>query len=237
MPARKLFSSVTSSHKSKAIEMLISHSSPCPDYFMMIILSILMATFGLLVNNIPIVIGSMLITPVLYPVLSLSMGIAISDTKLITRSFYTILTSTVYAIIASAVVTLLFKTQFQEVSIDVINSQARPSLIYAAVAIVAGLAASFALAKPDLNERLPGVAIAVALFPPLAATGIGIGIWNWDLISGAFLLFLINVLGVVFASMVVFSIMNFYVKKKEIDKAVDKEEKDLGKGKKEMKKE
>ena len=235
MPAKRLFNSVTSEHKSGAIKMLIGHSSPSPDYFMMIVLSILMATFGLLVDNIPIVIGSMLITPVLYPVLSLSMGISINDSKLISRSFYTILASTVYAIVASAVITLLFKTQFQDVSIDVINSQARPSLIYAAVAVVAGLAASFALAKPDLNERLPGVAIAVALFPPLAATGIGIGIWNWDLISGAFLLFLINVLGVIFASMVIFSVMNFYVKKKEIDKAVDKEEKDLRKEKKEKK--
>ncbi len=225
MPVKQLFNSVTSSHKTKAIQMLISHSTPCPDYFMMMVLAILMATFGLLVNNIPIVIGSMLITPVLYPVLSLAMGVAISDQKLMARSLFTLTKSVIYAIIAAAVVTLLFKTQFQDVSIDVINSQARPSLIYAAVAIVAGLAASFALSKPELNETLPGVAIAVALFPPLAATGIGIGIWNWDLISGAFLLFLINVLGVLFASMVIFSIMNFYVKRGEIDKTVDKEDK------------
>lgn len=222
MATKRLFSGISSKEKSDAINRLISHSAANADFFLMIVLAILMATFGLLVNNITVVIGSMLLTPVLYPLLSIAMGVATSDPKIITRSLYTLLKSILYAIIASAVITLLFKTQFQDVSIDVINSQARPSLIYAGVAIVAGLAASFALVKPELNETLPGVAIAVALFPPLAATGIGIGIWDFDLVSGAFLLFLVNVLGVIFASMIIFSVMNFYIKRSEIEKTVKK---------------
>jgi len=105
-----------------------------------------------------------------------------------------------------------------------ILSRTQPLLPYTAIAVIAGLAASFALVKPHLNEMLPGVAISVALIPPLAVVGIGIVQLDWNMISGSFLLFVVNIVGVVFASMVTFSMMNFYVKRNVAQEAAAKED-------------
>ncbi len=101
--------------------------------------------------------------------------------------------------------------------------------------MIAGLAGSFALVKPQLSETLPGIAISVALIPPIAVVGIGLARFNWEIISGSLLLFLVNAIGVVFASMMTFSLMNFYVKRHEADKVVKKEDKKIEKEKEKAK--
>jgi len=219
-----LFNNLEEKDKSAAIERLISGSTPSQDFFYMILLSILTATFGLIIDNAAIIIGSMLIAPILYPILSLSLGIIMSDAKLISRAFYTLLKSMAFGIIASAVTTLLFSSHFAGFNPEIL-SRTQATLPYLGVAIVAGLAGSFALVKPKLNENLPGIAISVALIPPLAVVGIGIAKFSWPVVSGSLLLFLVNAIGVVFASMITFSLMNFYVKKSEAQKTVQKEDK------------
>lgn len=77
----------------------------------------------------------------------------------------------------------------------------------------------------NLEEKDKSIAIAVALIPPLAITGIGIANFDWSIISEAFLLFLINILGIIFASMVIFSLSDFYVKRKEAAKVIKEEDK------------
>jgi uncharacterized membrane protein len=108
-----------------------------------------------------------------------------------------------------------------------ILSRTAPSLLYMCVAIVAGLAASFASVKPQLGETLPGIAISVAIIPPLAVIGIGLAKLSWPVISGSLLLFIINIIGIIFASMITFSMMNFYVKRKMIRKAIKEEEQEI----------
>ncbi|MFV1916952.1 MAG: TIGR00341 family protein [Patescibacteria group bacterium] len=218
-----LFNTLTNKDKTDAIERLIRGSTPRQDFFLMIILSILTATFGLLLGNTAIIIGSMLIAPMLYPLLSLSLGIIMSDSKLMTRSFYTILKSMAYAIVSAAAVTLLFSSQFTNLT-PLIFSMTQATLPYVVVAIIAGMAGSFALVKPHLNETLPGIAISVSLIPPLAVVGIGLARFNWAIISGSLLLFLVNAVGVMFASMITFSLMNFYVKRTEAAETVKKED-------------
>lgn len=190
----------------------------------MVVLSILTATFGLIIDNVAVIIGSMLIAPILYPILSLSLGIIISDFKLIGRSLKTITKSIALAITASNIAAVLFATQIHSLESPEIVSRAYPSLTYVIIAILAGFAASFALVKPQLNETLPGIAISVAIIPPLAVTGIGIANLNLLLISGSFLLFLVNLIGVVFASMITFSLMNFYAQRSEAKKSITKED-------------
>ena len=218
-----LFNSLTNKDKTDAVERLIKGSTPRQDFFLMVTLSIITATFGLWLNNAAIIIGSMLIAPILYSLLSLSLGIIMSDFKLISRSFYTILKSIGFAIVLAALVTLLFSSQFPEIT-PLIVSMTQPTLAYVVIAIVAGLAGSFALVKPQLNETLPGIAISVALIPPLAVVGIGFAKLNWAMISGSFLLFLVNAIGVIFASMITFSLMNFYLKRTEAAETVEKED-------------
>lgn len=218
-----LFENLTDKDKSNAVERLIKGSTPSQDFFFMIILSILTATFGILLNNFSVIIGSMLIAPMLYPILSLALGINMSDSKLISRSFFTVLKSFSYGIAVSALATLLFNNHFNEVSSEIISIN-QPNLINAAVAVIAGLAGSFALVKPQLNETLPGVAISVALIPPIAMTGIGMAKINPPLISNGLLLFMVNSVGITLASTITFSLMDFYVKRREAKKTVQKED-------------
>jgi uncharacterized hydrophobic protein (TIGR00271 family) len=204
----KFFANLKESEKKMAVEKLVQASSPSQQFFFMVVLSVLMATFGILQNNAPVIIGSMLIAPMLYPILGLSMGFVMSDSKLVYRSIKTVGKSFVYALFASFVASILFSAvpAVAEISTDFI----KPSLAGAAVAVVAGLAGSFSLAKEEISETLPGVAISVSLVPPLAAVGVGISTLNIAIITSAILLFLINVVGIIFASMLMFSLMDFY---------------------------
>lgn len=219
-----LFKNLTDKDKSNAVERLIKGSTPSQDFFFMIILSILTATFGILLGNVAVIIGSMLIAPMLYPVLSLALGINISDPKLISRSLFTVLKSFTYGIAVSALATLLLSNHFDEVSSEIVLVN-QPNLTYAAIAVIAGLAGSFALVKPQLNETLPGIAISVALIPPIALTGIGMAKISPLLISSGLLLFIVNTVGITLAGTITFSLMNFYVKRGEAKKTVKKEDK------------
>ncbi len=221
-----VLNNLTETDKSRAIEKLIQNSTPHQDFFMMVIFSVLMATFGLLIDSSAVIIGSMLIAPILYPVLSLSLGVVMSDYRLISRSFNTILRSVVFGVAASAVVTLLFSKMGSGTGFEII-ARTKPSLMYAAIAVIAGMAASFALIKPRLNDTLPGIAISVALIPPVAVIGIGIAKWDWGIMSSALVLLLINVLGIVFASMLVFSLLNLYVKRTVAREVIEEEDKKL----------
>ncbi len=223
-----LFNNLTEAQKNSAVEELISESTPRKDFFLMMILSVLMATCGLLINSAAVIIGSMLIAPLLSPILSLSLGIVMSDHKLITRSFYTILKSTAFSLLAATILAMFFLPQGYGVT-DEILARTSSSIIYVIIAIIAGTAASFAYVKPQLNKTLPGIAIAVALIPPLSVSGIGIAMFDWSIISKSFSLFMINIVGVILASTVVFSLMNLYAKRNLAEAVVKKEDRKMKK--------
>ena len=187
----------------------------------MIILSILTATFGILLENIAVIIGSMLIAPMLYPILSLALGIDLSDPKLISRSLWTILKSFAYGVAVSTIAAFTFGNQFDEITSNVFVSS-QPNLTHAAIAVIAGIAGSFALVKPQLNETLPGIAISVTLIPPIAITGIGVAKFSPLMISNGLLLFMVNFIGITLAGTIVFSLMNFYVKRDEANEVVNR---------------
>lgn len=237
--ATTLFRAMTEQDKTVAVKRLIEESTPHDDFFLLAILSILMAVFGLLLNSPAVIIGSMLIAPLLSPILGISLGIVMADTRLIFRSLLTLSKAIAWSIPFAAIATLLFASQAglsPELNPEII-SRTEPSILYLAVAVVAGMAASFALIKPNLNASLPGVAISVALIPPLAVTGIGLARFDWAMMTDSFILFLINAVSIIFASMVVFSLMNLYVKRSVAEKQIDKEDKKLEDEKKAAEKE
>jgi len=219
-----LFHNITEVEKNSAIEGIIQHATPRKDFFLMLILSVSMATFGILLNSTVILIGSMLIAPLLYPILSLALGIIVADNKLIGRSVYTIIKSVFFSLIAGLVIGFLFSAH--DGSVVALAVAGMPfSPMYVVVAAISGFAAAFAVTKPHLNETLPGVAISVALVPPLAAAGIALSLFDWALFSASFLLFVVNIIGIVFSSMVVFALLRFSVKKTVTKEAVKEEEK------------
>ena len=232
MIINQLLHGLTEKTKADAVERLITDSSPRSDFFLLTALSVLMATLGLMTNSVSVIIGSMLIAPLLSPILSVSMGIVMADPKLMSRSFITILKAMAVALPAAAVIALFF-TGLRPAAIgnSEIVTRIRPDLASVAIAFIAGLAASFALIKPQLSATLPGVAISVSLIPPLAVTGIGVASLNWGMIAGSLTLFLINAAAIVFASMVVFSFVRFYTKQPVAQRALEKETKELKKEK------
>lgn len=235
--ATTLFSTLTEKDKNEAVRRLIEESTPRDDFFLLSVLSVLMAVFGLLTNNVAVIIGSMLIAPLLSPILSISLGVVMADTRLIMRSLWTLLKSLAWTIPAAAIATLLFMSQAgltEELNTEILT-RTEPTVIAIAIAIVAGAAASFALIKPQLNATLPGVAIAVAIIPPLAVTGIGLARFDWAMATDSFILFLVNCISIIFASMVVFSLMNLYVKRPVAEKAIEKEDKVLAEEKRKAK--
>ncbi len=215
------FRAIGETDKARAVEKLIKNSTPDFDFFLFIVLSVLMATFGLLLDNAAVIIGSMLLAPILYPVLSFSLGIVMADSTVIYRSFYTIIKSFGLGIFAAFLATL-FLTDVKFT--NEILMRVEPSLLYFMVALVAGVAVSFSTVKPKLGATLSGIAVSVALIPPVAVLGIGLAQSDWLIVSGSFILFLLNVAGIVFASMVSFSLMNLHVEKQVADTMVQKEE-------------
>lgn len=227
----QLFNNIGSRDKSAALRSLIDHSAPSKDFFLFVILSGLMACLGLLIDSSAVIVGSMLIAPVLYPILSLAMGIVMSDSRMIARSFHTLNKSFLYVIGASVVVTLLFTYAQEDFTLtnEILARTNSNDLLYPAIAIVAGLAASFALVKPQLNETLPGIAISVALVPPLSVVGIGIARWELGVAVEALVLVGVNAVGIIFTSVIIFSLMNFYGKRAAAQKALKDEEKEMKK--------
>ncbi len=216
------FRSLDESGKAQAVRRLMQSSTPSFDYFYMAALGVSMATLGLLANNAAIVIGSALIAPVLYPILSFSLGLVMSDYRILRRSMYTLAKSVVLAVGIAAALTLVFAHAAPPTIQTIELSQ--PSLLYLFVAVFAGLGVSYALARPDWNATIPGLAISVAFIPPAAAVGIGLAYLDFGIALGAFVMLAVNVIGISAASMVTFSLMNLYEKRAVAEHTIERVE-------------
>lgn len=220
-----LFNNITEADKNTAIENIIQHATPRYDFFLMLTLSVSMAAFGILLDSIIILVGSMLIAPLLFPLLSLSLGIIVADGKLISRSIFTIIKSIVFAVLAGFIIGLIFSSHNVGFSSPFLVEIDTPyPLMYAIVAAIAGFAAAFAITKPHLNDTLPGVAISVSLVPPLAVAGVSLASLNFVMFNNALLLFSVNAVGIIFSVMIAFSLFRFSVKKTVTKEVVKQEE-------------
>lgn len=214
------FRSIDDKDKAAVVRKLMESSTPNFDFFYIAGLSVLMATFGLLANNSAIVIGSMLIAPVLYPILGVSLGLVMSNQRVFRRSFQTLAKALLLGVLISAVATIFFAGD--TVATTEVMSRTESSVLYFMVAFVAGLAVAFALGQPEWSETLPGIAIAVALVPPLAVVGIGIAALDMQIVTGSLVLLFTNLFGIILAAMITFSMMNLYEKQNIAESTIKK---------------
>jgi len=175
-------------------------------FVIMMILSTLIATFGLFGDSSPVIIGAMILAPIISPIVSFSMGMVRYDTQMLRTGIISILFGTLVSLFFAAIITILIP---MKVHTSVIDARLSPSLLDLGIAVVSGIAAAYAHAKEGIAKSLAGVAIAVALVPPLAVAGIGIGWWDWEVFSGAFLLYLTNLAGIILFSGLTFLILGF----------------------------
>lgn len=187
-------------------------SEPDFDFFIYIILSGSIATLGLITNSPAVIIGAMLLAPLMSPIIGAGLALISGDVRLLRVSLTAVAKGAIYSIILSAAITLLNNllpfVSVQEIPAEVL-ARTHPSPIDLAIALAGGLAAAYALTKPELSATLPGVAIATAIMPPLCTVGVGIALWRWDIFGGALLLFLTNAVTITFASVIVFFLRGF----------------------------
>lgn len=200
--------------KAALIRKLVQNGTPDFDYFYLVGLSTLMATLGLLLDSSSIVIGSMLIAPLMYPILGVSLGLVMmqDDIRLVQRALSTLTKSLVAGLVLSIIAAFLFGDATMYESAEVM-ARTNPSHLHLLVAMVAAAAVAYMLARPEWSEALPGVAIAVALIPPLATIGIGIAAWNAAIIKGAAMILLLNLFGIITVAVIIFLLMNLSEKK------------------------
>lgn len=173
---------------------------------MLLILSVLIALMGLYANSAPVIIGAMVLAPLMAPIISLGMGLARGDEFLIKTSFKTLSWGIVLSLACSA--TVAFVMPLDHLTSEIL-ARCRPHLLDLAVAIVSGIAGAYVNSKEELSDGLAGIAIAVALVPPLSVAGIGIGCWDLNVAWGALLLFFTNLIGISFAASLTFMVLGF----------------------------
>ncbi len=219
---------VNQNDRNKFCRHLIETSSPRTDFYFLVILSTLIVALGLLADNVILVIGGMLVTPLLSPILAIALGIVINDRRVIMRSVRIFLVAFVLAFLVAFVLGLFSYTKVSGISLIKIM---QPSLFTFFVAVVAGLAASYTWVKPNLNATLPGIAITVTLIPPLTAIGLAAADRDWPIFGNVLKVLLLNIFGIVVASLVIFSLMDFYKARKKVIDEVKEEEKEIEKEK------
>jgi uncharacterized hydrophobic protein (TIGR00271 family) len=195
------------------LEQLDLASSPGFNYFVLIILSCIIATFGLITNSAAVIIGAMLVAPLMSPILGLSLASIAGERQMFQRALLALLEGAVLAIVLSAALSWLAYVLPLGVLNELPNevlSRTRPSPFDLGIALAGGAAAAYALAQPNLSAALPGVAIATALMPPLCTIGIGLSLSNSDVTLGAALLFLTNSIAISFAGIIVFVLLGFH---------------------------
>jgi len=220
------FRSIEENDKSSIVRKLMEYSTPDFDYFYLVGLSVLMATFGLLLDSGSIVIGSMLIAPLMYPILGVSLGLVMSNYSVLGRSVSTLVKSLGGALLLSVLGAFLFGNQAMYTTAEVM-SRTEPNILHLFVAIVAGAAVAYVLARPEWSDTLPGVAISVALIPPLATVGIGIAAFSPLIIKGALIILLLNIGGIIGTAMVIFLLMNLADKQHVAESTIKKENEKL----------
>jgi len=175
-------------------------------YVLLMVLSTLLATLGLFLNSPSIVIGAMVLAPLMSPIISLSMGLLRSDGELSRNAFSSLLVGMMLALSLSALMAYLLP--FRELTNE-IAGRLHPSTLDLLVAVLSGIAGAVGHTKEKVAKSMPGVAIAVALVPPLCVSGIGIGWWDYDVFYGAMLLFLTNLTGIILTAGLSFMVMGF----------------------------
>jgi uncharacterized hydrophobic protein (TIGR00271 family) len=172
----------------------------------LMVLSTMLATVGLYLDSAAVIIGAMLLAPLMAPLVSASMGILRADNDLFFTAVRTIIVGIVIALFSAALTTLMF--QHKPVT-DEMLGRLNPSLLDLAVAIFSGMAAAYSKSFQQVAQNLAGVAIAVALVPPLAVAGIGIGRGDPFFFMQAFLLFMTNLVGIILSAMFTFRVLGY----------------------------
>lgn len=169
-----------------------------------LILAILIASVGLDVNSTAVVIGAMLISPLMGPIMGIGYGIGVYDFPLIRKAVMSLLVATLIAFLTS---TLYFLISPLSEAHSELLARTSPTIWDVLIAFFGGLAGIIAATRRIKTNVIPGVAIATALMPPLCTAGYGLANGQWNFFFGAFYLYIINSVFIAFAAVIIISAM------------------------------
>ena len=201
-----LFSHAMESEYRELFVSLRDNARATSSYQVLMVLSVLLALAGMYANSAPVIIGAMVLAPLMSPIVSLAMGLARSESGLIRMSLRTLLVGVAWGL---ACAILLAWAMPLEIPTAEMRARMSPNLLDLFVAVISGIAGAYANAKEGIAKSLAGVAIAVALVPPLSVAGIGLGWGDWDMAGGALLLLVTNLVGIALAASATFLVLGF----------------------------
>ena len=179
-------------------------SRPEFSYYVMVAVSAVIAAFGLLANSTAVVIGAMLVAPLMGPIFGIALGLLLGERRLLWKALLTELAGVLLAVAIGVLVGLMpLRMDF---GVELL-ARTQPTLYDLLVAVAAGFAGAYALMDERVSPALPGVAIAVAIIPPLASCGLCLAAGEMERAGGAALLFVANFLAIELAAAAVFALL------------------------------
>ncbi|MDE0547061.1 TIGR00341 family protein [Microbacterium sp. C7(2022)] len=178
-------------------------------FLIMLVLSAVIAGAGVLGDSTATVIGAMIIAPLGTPILGIAVGLVTGRRGLVGRSFLWVMGSVVIVVLIGMLLSAYISDPAELDTNSQIVGRTSPQLLDLLAALATGTAGAFAMCRRDLSAVLPGVAISISLVPPLGVVGVCAGQGAWDDAFGAFLLFASNVVSLVIAGSVVFTIAGY----------------------------
>ncbi|NJR71549.1 MAG: TIGR00341 family protein [Synechococcales cyanobacterium CRU_2_2] len=176
-------------------------AEPASSYYVMLFISGIIATLGLLAGSAAAIIGAMIVAPLMGPIVGMAFAITVGNRRLFKRSGIAVLSGSILTIATAYLIC-------EVVGISSLNSEilqrTQPTLIDLVIGLAAGAAGAFAQTRREVAGALPGVAIAVALVPPLSVIGIGLALGSSSVALGSTLLFLTNLAGIILSGGLVF---------------------------------
>lgn len=174
------------------------------NYVVMIIISSVLASIGLLQNSAAVIIGAMLVAPLMSPLMGFGVGMVLGEANLMQRSVRTVLMGVALVLLFAFLIGVIAGIPLPT---NEMLSRGEPTLLDLIVALGAGMAGAFAMVRKDIPAALAGVAIAAALVPPICTTGLAVALGEYTLALGAGTLSLVNIIGISIAAAITFGVM------------------------------
>lgn len=189
-------------------EMLAFNARRAPGYWIQLSLAAGIATLGLVLGSTAVVIGAMLVSPLMGPIVELGMGFAVGSSFLVIRSAMRVVLSTVVVVIGTALFTMALP--FHEVTSE-ISARTAPTVLDLLVAAFCALTAAYTTVRrtSDTTSAAAGTAIGIALVPPLCVIGYGIGTGDAHVTSGSALLFTANFSAILLLAVLAFLLLGY----------------------------
>ena len=186
-------------------EKIKKDSMPDTYFYIMVVLSCTVATYGLLSNSTAVIIGAMLIAPLMNPILGGGLALITGNNVLLRVTIKAELIGAIIAVTLSAILTLLLPVS--ELTSEIL-ARTEPTLIDLIIALASGAAGTYAICY-RAGATLPGVAIATALMPPLCVVGITLAKQEYHMAGGALLLFIANMVAINVIAIIIFKFSGF----------------------------